>query len=207
MQPVSDAGEVADERSRIIEAAYACLSAPHSGPVPVAAILDRAGVSTRAFYRHFESKDALFIAMLQRESDELVARLERIPQTVSGGPVAELHAWIAYMFELANDPRRASKIDVIESDEVRMAKGYWDVRGKIRSERERSLIGILERGQRLGTFPDTDPAADAAAISGAVSRVLAGLADPVAPTGDEAIAGVMSFVLRALGIERISESR
>ena len=95
----------ADERGRILDAAYACLTTPHTGPVPIAAILDRAGVSTRAFYRHFASKDALFIAMLEHESDVLVARLERIPDTVHGGAVAQLHAWVAYMFELANDPR------------------------------------------------------------------------------------------------------
>ena len=48
-----------DDRGCIIDAAYTCLSEPHSGPIPVAAILQRAGVSTRAFYRHFESKDSL----------------------------------------------------------------------------------------------------------------------------------------------------
>ncbi|MCW2688232.1 MAG: betI 13, partial [Mycobacterium sp.] len=52
-----------DEPGTIIEAAYACLSAPHEGPVPVAAILEEAGVSTRAFYRHFGSKDEMFLAM------------------------------------------------------------------------------------------------------------------------------------------------
>ncbi len=55
-----------DDRGCIVDAAYGCLSEPHSGPIPVAAILQRAGVSTRAFYRHFESKDELFLAMLRR---------------------------------------------------------------------------------------------------------------------------------------------
>jgi AcrR family transcriptional regulator len=195
VQPVGDA----DERGRIIGAAYACLSAPHSGPVPIAAILERAGVSTRAFYRHFESKDALFIAMLQHESDALVARMARIPETTSGGPVAELRSWIGLMFALADDPRRATKMDVLDSDEVRVAKGYREVRDRIRSDRERSLIDILDRGMRDGTFPATEPSADAAAISGAVSRVLAGMALPEAPSSDQAIAAVMSFALRALG--------
>ena len=36
-----------DDRECIIEAAYMCLSEPHSGPIPVAAILQRARVSTR----------------------------------------------------------------------------------------------------------------------------------------------------------------
>ena len=170
--------------------------------MPIAAILDRAGVSTRAFYRHFESKDALFIAMLQLESDMLVGRLERIPQDTDGGPVAELRAWVEAMFELANDPRRASNMDVLDSDEVRVAKGYRDVRDRIRAERERSLVIILERGKRDGTFPDADPTVDATAISGAVIRVLAGMTPPNAPPSDRAIAGLIDFALRALGAVR-----
>ena len=72
-----------DDRECIIEAAYMCLSEPHSGPIPVAAILQRARVSTRAFYRHFESKDELFLAMLRAETDALAARLDRICAEVS----------------------------------------------------------------------------------------------------------------------------
>ena len=203
---MQDAGE-ADERDRILDAAYACLTTPHTGPVPIAAILDQAGVSTRAFYRHFASKDALFIAMLEHESDVLVARLERIPDTVHGGAVAQLRAWVAYMFELANDPRRASKMDVLDSDEDRVARGYREVRDRIRAERERSLVDILNRGRCDGSFPHADAAADAAAISGAVSRVLAGMAEPDAPTTERAIAGVMSFALRALGVQQTAERR
>ncbi|BBZ32190.1 TetR/AcrR family transcriptional regulator [Mycolicibacterium confluentis] len=202
MQPFDGADGTPEERSLIIDAAYACLSGPRTGPVPVAAILERAGVSTRAFYRHFESKDALFIAMLERESDELVRRLEHIPETVPGGPVEELRAWVEQMFDLVNDPRRATKMDVIDSDEVRVAKGYCAVRDRIRAERERSLIAILDRGLCAGVFPDAEPSADAAAISGAVSRVLAGMADPAAPSSEEAIAGILSFAHRALGVHR-----
>ena len=58
-----------DDRHGIIDAAYDCLSEPHSGPIPVAAILERAGLSTRAFYRHFASKDELFLAMLRQEGE------------------------------------------------------------------------------------------------------------------------------------------
>ena len=68
----------ADDRQGIIDAAYGCLYEPHSGPIPVAAILERAGLSTRAFYRHFSSKDELFLAMLRQEADALAGRLDRI---------------------------------------------------------------------------------------------------------------------------------
>ena len=105
-----------DDRGCIIDAAYGCLSEPHTGPIPVAAILQRAGVSTRAFYRHFESKDELFLAMLRQESDALADRLDRIADEAPGAPVDQLKAWIDEMFGL--DARRGAA-DASHGDRLR----------------------------------------------------------------------------------------
>ncbi|HJT93948.1 MAG TPA: TetR/AcrR family transcriptional regulator, partial [Mycobacterium sp.] len=128
-----------DDRGCIIEAAYGCLSAPHSGPIPVAAILQRAGVSTRAFYRHFESKDELFLAMLRQESDALADRLDQIVEQTSGAPVDQLKAWIGQMFGWVQDAQLRMHLIVIDSDEVRAAKGYRETRERAHADRERSL--------------------------------------------------------------------
>jgi AcrR family transcriptional regulator len=50
---------------RIINAAYRCLAAAAGAPVSITDILEEAGLPTRAFYRHFESKDALLLSMLR----------------------------------------------------------------------------------------------------------------------------------------------
>ena len=76
MQPETAAD--GDDRGSIIEAAYTVPVGAAQRGDPVVAILQRAGVSTRAFYRHFESKDELFLAMLREESDALAERLDRI---------------------------------------------------------------------------------------------------------------------------------
>ena len=73
----------------IIDAAYSCLSEPHSGPIPVAAILQRAGVSTRAFYRHFDDVTALLLRLLSDLGGELYAVAERwAGQAYAEHPVA-----------------------------------------------------------------------------------------------------------------------
>ena len=105
-----------DDRGCIIDAAYGCLSEPHTGPIPVAAILQRAGVSTRAFYRHFESKDELFLAMLRQESDALADRLDRIADEAPGAPVDQLKAWIGQMFGWMHDAELRMHLD---SDRLR----------------------------------------------------------------------------------------
>ncbi|MGE2719132.1 TetR/AcrR family transcriptional regulator [Mycolicibacterium celeriflavum] len=195
MQP-----EFADQdRERIIAAAYACLSQPHAGPIPVAAILQRAGVSTRAFYRHFESKDELFLAMLREETDALTERLDRVVQEKSGLPAEQLEGWIEGMFGLIHDDETRMHFTVIDSDEVRAARGYRATREKAHADRERSLVAILQRGRDDGSFPLADPEQDAFAINAIISRVL------ISQTFDDhdglrrAKARVLDFALRALG--------
>jgi AcrR family transcriptional regulator len=190
-----------DDRGCIIEAAYSCLSAPHSGPIPVAAILQRAGVSTRAFYRHFQSKDELFLAMLRQESDALANRLDRIVDEVPGAPIDQLKAWIGQMFGWMHDAEMRMHLTVIDSDEVRAAKGYRETRERLHADRERSLVEILRRGRADGSFPLADPEHDAVAISAVISREMVNQSP-----GDEerlrrSLDWVLEFALRALGAE------
>jgi AcrR family transcriptional regulator len=190
-----------DDRGFIIDAAYTCLSEPHSGPIPVAAILQRARVSTRAFYRHFESKDELFLAMLREESDALAGRLDRIADKAPGGPIDQLKAWIAEMFGLVYDARARMHLTVIDSDEVRAAKGYRETRERAHADRERSLVEILHRGRADRSFPLADPERDAIAISAVVSREMSQPPQDVA--GMECAQDrVLDFALRALGAYR-----
>jgi AcrR family transcriptional regulator len=194
------------DRGCIIDAAYGCLSEPHSGPIPVAAILQRAGVSTRAFYRHFESKDELFLAMLRQESDVLAGRLDRIVDE-AGTPVDQLKAWISHMFGWMHDAEMRMHLTVIDSDEVRAAKGYRETRERLHADRERSLIEILRRGRDDGSFPQADPDHDAIAISAVISREMANQRP-----GDEqrlrrSLAWVLEFALRALGAEGASADK
>ncbi|WP_234816118.1 TetR/AcrR family transcriptional regulator [Mycolicibacterium agri] len=196
MQPHST---TTDDRQDIIDAAYGCLSEPHSGAIPVAAILERAGLSTRAFYRHFTSKDELFLAMLCQEADALADRLDSIPEEAPGHPVKQLTAWIEVMFELAQDPQLRTHLSVIDSDEVRAAKGYRETRERLHADRARSLEQILACGRDNGVFPLADPQRDAMAISAVVSRSLTVSAPGGADELEAARAHVLDFALRALG--------
>lgn len=188
-----------DDRGCIIDAAYGCLFEPHRGPIPVAAILQRAGVSTRAFYRHFESKDELFLALLRQETDALALRLDRIAGEVAGAPADQLRAWIGEMFGWMHDAELRMHLTVIDSDEVRAAKGYRETREQAHTDRERSLVEILRRGRQDGSFPLAEPDRDAVAIGAVISREMLGQTP-----GDEvglqrSLDGVLHFSLRALG--------
>ena len=188
-----------DDRGSIIDAAYDCLSQPHSGAIPVAAILQRAGVSTRAFYRHFGSKDELFLAMLRRETDALAERLDRVVETHAGDAVRQLEAWVDGMFGLIRDDRTRLHFTVIDSDEVRAAKGYRETREQAHADRERSLAEILRRGRDDGSFPLAQPAKDAMAINAIISRVMLAQAYDDHHGLTRAKREILDFALRALG--------
>jgi AcrR family transcriptional regulator len=190
------------DRGCIIEAAYSCLYEPHSGPIPVAAILQRAGVSTRAFYRHFESKDELFLAMLRQESDALAGRLDRILDEAPGAPADQLKAWIGHMFGWMHDAEMRMHLTVIDSDEVRVAKGYRETREQAHADRERSLVEILRHGRDDGSFPLADPELDAAAISTVVSRVMSEQSPRDEERLQQSLDWLLGFALRALGASR-----
>jgi AcrR family transcriptional regulator len=191
-----------DDRGCIIDAAYNCLSEPHTGPIPIAAILHRAGVSTRAFYRHFGSKDELFLALLRQESDALADRLDRVVDAAPGAPIEQLKAWIGQMFGWMDDAELRIHLTVIDSDEVRVAKGYRETRERAHVDRERSLVEILRRGRDDGSFPLADPEHDAVAISAVVSREMIEQSPGDQKRLLRSLKWVNEFALRALGAER-----
>ncbi len=91
---------------------------------------------------------------------------------------------------------------VIDSDEVRAAKGYRETREQAHADRERSLVEILRRGRDDGSFPLTDPDQDAFAINALISRVMISQSYDDAQGMRRSAGGVLDFALRALGAEQ-----
>src|SRR5690348_4744687 len=75
------------ERQRIIRTTYR-LMASGQEMVSIQDILDSTGLSTRAFYRHFASKNDLFLAMYRNDN-------ERLADTLATATTAEPDAWRA----------------------------------------------------------------------------------------------------------------
>jgi AcrR family transcriptional regulator len=58
-----------DARERILDAAYELFARNGVRAVGIDAIIDRAGVARMTLYRHFDSKDALVLAFLERREE------------------------------------------------------------------------------------------------------------------------------------------
>lgn len=199
-QSASRGREQAAERACIIDAAYRVLAASDGASVPVGDILAEAGLSTRAFYRHFGSKDDLVLAMFRRDTDRVMAELQ---SAIASAPTPgdALRRFVDGTLRLAADRRRRQRVLVMTSEQAMRARGYAAERARSQAAQEAVVALVLEQGRDSGAFPwSNDPGADARAICALVRQAfdeqIAGAANVSA---QESADRVVDFALRALG--------
>ncbi|WP_084795966.1 TetR/AcrR family transcriptional regulator [Pseudonocardia asaccharolytica] len=72
----------ADTRRRLIEAAYEVFAERGIADAPVEAICERAGFTRGAFYSNFDSKEALFLAVDEEQTERRLRRLTALVEKV-----------------------------------------------------------------------------------------------------------------------------
>lgn len=187
------------ERERIIKAAYHCLDEAGGGSASVNDILRAAGLSTRAFYRHFDSKDDLLLAMFRRDSERLLAELQGAAAEAAT-PVDALRGWIVTMLRVTSDKRRRRHVQILSSEGAQRAVGYGAERSRSMAAQEAALAQILHRGLRNGSFPWAEPESDARFIRAVIGQAFEEqMASSASTDAGEAADRVLEFSLRALG--------
>ncbi|MGH8984996.1 MAG: TetR/AcrR family transcriptional regulator [Acidimicrobiia bacterium] len=126
-------------------------------------VLAEAGLSTRAFYRHFQGKSELFLAVFDREMHRADERL-RARVEGAGDPEAQVRAWIEATLALAYEPRLARRTRLFLAERHTVASEFpVEVARCVRL-----LLAPLEEaiaaGREARVFPGADPESDALAI-------------------------------------------
>lgn len=154
-------------RDALVSAAAEIVRDEGIASVNVARVLDRAALSTRAFYRHFDSKDALVSAVFLQMARIEMRRLKR-KMAAASGPADAVAAWIESRLDLAFN-------DQIRSDQRPMSTGARtqmfaapDLVSDAYPAILVPLVEQLEKGRAAGVFPGIDPVADALSIHGAI---------------------------------------
>jgi AcrR family transcriptional regulator len=189
----------ADELRILLDAALAVMQRNGYADAAVADVLKEADLSTRSFYRHFESKDELLCAVYRRESEAAVARLNS-KVAAADTPRASLEAWIDEILSFGHHRAKAARVAVLGSPAAMRAEGYTQEARRAAKLLIAPLEELLSEGVADGSFPLADPAADAPFIQ-AVVWTVAGLSqtrDKAVPR-DKAARQVRSFCERALG--------
>jgi AcrR family transcriptional regulator len=203
--PVTRAGrprrfEEQEELRRLLDAALAVMERNGYADAAVADILREADLSTRSFYRHFESKDQLLCALYRREAEAASARLTaRV--AAAGSARAALTAWIDEILSFGQHRAKAARVAVLGSPGAMRAEGYAEETRHAAALLMAPLQALLAAGAADGTFPLADPAADAPLIQSVVWAA-AGLGPARARTVSVAAAArqVHAFCERALGV-------
>lgn len=133
----------------------------------VADVLTRAKLGTRAFYRHFDSKEQLVEAVFLEMARVETRRLRR-KMIVAADPVEAVVAWVDGRLDLAFDEAVRSDLRNLSLEARSQLFAAPEMVGRAYRQMLAPLIDQLERAKRQGIFPDIDPAADAELLHGAV---------------------------------------
>ncbi len=186
-------------RERLLSAAQDLIEEGGYAAASVVAIAERAGVAAGTLYRHFDSKEDLFVevfrAVCSREERAMRAASNDL---ASAGAVARLEEVLATFADRAlRNPRLAWALIAEPVDPL------VDAERLAYRERYAAVIAeALRAGITAGELPEQNVELTAAALVGGCGEALVGPLSPVAgtrPRTEEIVVALRVFVRRAVG--------
>jgi AcrR family transcriptional regulator len=187
-------------RDRLLAAAQELIEEGGYGATSVIAIAERAGVAAGTLYRHFASKEELFVDLFRsvcaREERAMRAAAERLPD---GTPATERLETVLATFarRALRNPRLAWALIAEPVDPL------VDAERLAYRERYAALIAEgLRTGIETGELPAQNVELTAAALVGGCGEALVGPLSPVGrrgPADAEIVPALRTFVHRAVG--------
>ena len=156
-----------DIRRAILAATSEALREQGVRGLSIAAVLHRAELSTRAFYRHFNSKDQLVAAVFLEMSHAEERRLRR-RMAKAANPVEAVAAWIDGRLDLAFDERIKSDLRRLSLEAQSQMFAAPQLIQPAYEQMLKPLVEQLHRGLILGVFHDVAPVSEAQSIQGVV---------------------------------------
>jgi AcrR family transcriptional regulator len=187
-------------RERLLASAQELIEEGGYGAASVVAIAERAGVAAGTLYRHFASKEELFVelfrAVCDREEDAM--RAASVALGADCSHVQRLEVVLGTFAERAmSNPRLAWALIAEPVDPL------VDAERLAYRERYAQLIATgLRAGIEAGEVPEQSVELTAAALVGGCGEALVGPLSPLAvsrPSKEEVLAALQTFVRRAVG--------
>jgi len=185
-------------RERLLAAARELIETGGYGSASVVAIAERTGVAAATLYRHFPSKEELFIEVFREVCGGEERAMAAAADAAGAGAVDRLEAVLATFARRALRNRSlawallAEPVDtLVDAERLAYRRRY-----------AQAIEGELRAGIAAGDIPSQDVAFTAAALVGGCGEALVGPLSPVAaarPEPDEVVASIRAFVRRAIG--------
>lgn len=184
-------------RERLLAAARELIETGGYGSASVVAIAERTGVAAATLYRHFVSKEELFIEVFRDVCAGEERAMRAAADEAGAGAVARLEAVLTTFARRALQNRSLAWALLAEPVDPLV-----DAERLAYRERYASLIAAeLRAAIDEGEIPEQDVAFTAAALVGGCGEALVGpLSSAVG--GEEVVAAIQAFVRRAVGAGR-----
>lgn len=181
-------------RQRLLGAARELIEEGGYGSASVAAIADRAGVAAGTVYRHFTSKEELFLKVFRDVCEGEEEAMRAAANSAGPGAVDRIEAVLTTFARRAlRNPRLAWALLAEPVDRLLDAErlAYRERYAGVVAHELRAAIGA-------GEIPAQDVEFTAAALVGGCGEALVG---PLSAVGDgeDVVASIRAFVRRAVG--------
>ncbi|MGO9226581.1 TetR/AcrR family transcriptional regulator [Mycobacterium sp.] len=167
--------------------------------VSIAAILERTGLGTRAFYRHFASKDelvaAVFLDMARVEERRLRRRMASATTEIDA-----VAAWVDGRLDLAFDANIRSDLRRVSLEAQSQMFSSPNLVQPAYAELLKPLSEVLQRGLQHGVFHDIDPVTDAQVVHAVVWAGIERQWRTADCDRDDVRRRALRFCLRGLGV-------
>lgn len=165
-----------ETRSRIIESAIKLFSTRGFNAASVDDICKDAGISKGAFYHHFESKQALFLALLDGWLQTIDNAIEASKDLTVPETFMQMTAAFPYIFETAGEGLPMFLEFWLQASRD---KKIWDASIAPYRRYHKYFTTLIKKGVDEGSFVEVDPELTARMIvSTAMGLLLQSLLDP-----------------------------
>lgn len=140
----SSSGQTDDRRQQILDRAFDLVREKGSAGLRIRALAERVGVTEGALYRHFDSKEAILIALAERVRSRLLGPIRAIARRDDLTPRQKLEAILRHHLEMLLESESVPMLLVAEAsfsehEELREAvrrimKGYFQVLEEVLGE-------------------------------------------------------------------------
>lgn len=170
-----------ETRTRILEAAEINFAQYGYDGAAVEQICRSAGVSKGAFYHHFDSKQAVFLALLNRWLDLMDVQIDLLGQQATTVP-ERLLAMTAIMSQLLQVPDQQLLIYLEFLNKAAREPGLWHSTIQPYHRYRASISRLIEAGMAEGSLRPVDPQAAASILVAlAIGLLIQGFLDPEGP--------------------------
>jgi AcrR family transcriptional regulator len=199
--PVRSRKAPSQERSRatvdaVLAAAAHILEKRGLGALNTNAVAERAGVSIGSLYQYFSSKDAILVALIERESAIFANEMAQAADAANGGSVGEDIAGLL-RFGLSHHLQKPDLARLLEVEFQRLAPSID--RGAFRARSRAAMVRLLARHRAAIQPEDLEIAAHDLGV------IAKGLMESAARRGDPDWNAVIERTVRAmlgyLGVE------